>query len=320
MLLRKRIGLFLGRFRRIPAKFWAVLATVFGIADFLTWSILADLPPRKRWQFTLGMVVLSLVLAFVAALRSPTDEERVANARVLTRAAREMYTSKSYQEALRLLRMSIRMDPDSTMTIGLLGRTLVRLGYFSEALPYLSKAIEQTVVETNRRILRTNRAIAHIMLGKYGRALDDIEQNLTEKPNLKFSRRLKALIWLYLGRLDNALQEIDAVLKAHPNYLCGHATRAAIMYAMGDARSGMEEISICETALPEKGGDFYCLAFAYTFAGQYEKALDALRIAVERDPKYRARAMSDPLFADLRERPGFVEAIGKIEKEMEFAK
>jgi tetratricopeptide (TPR) repeat protein len=211
--------------------------------------------------------------------------------------------------------MSKQMDPDSTATISLLGRTLVRLGQFSEAIPHLSKGIKQTVVEANRRILRSNRAIAHIMLGEYGRALDDIEDNLGEKPNLKFSRRLRALVWLYLGRLDNALQDVDMALEQNPNYLCGHATKAVILHKLGESQAATEEIVVCESIVPEDAGDFYCLAFAYAHMRTPEEALNALRIAVERDPKYRARATGDPLFAELREHPGFAKAISNLKTE-----
>ncbi len=128
---RKRVRLFVSRFRQLAVKFWPVLATAFGIADFLTWSVLADIQPEGRWRFTLGLVALSLVLTTVVVLRAPTEDERLANARAMTRAARELYNSKNYEEALRLLRMSMQIDSDSTTIIGLPGRTLVRLGQYT---------------------------------------------------------------------------------------------------------------------------------------------------------------------------------------------
>ena len=312
---QRRVRLFLGRFRRLPAKFWAALATVFGIADFLTWSVLAGIQPKARWRFTLGIVAFSLILALVAVLRSPTEDESLANARSLTRAARNLYNAKNYEEALRLLRMSIQIDPDSTATVALLGRTLVRLGYFSEAIPYLSRAIKQTVIEGNRRISRNNRAIAYMMIREYGRALDDLEENLSENPQSKISRRHRALVWLYLGRLDNALQDINIVLEQHPTYLCGYATKAVISHKIAGREAALEEITACESIVPEDADDFYCLALAYAHLKTPEEALNTLRVAIERDPKYRARAIGDPLFGELREHPGFAKAISSLKIE-----
>jgi tetratricopeptide (TPR) repeat protein len=308
-----RVKHFLGRFRRLPTKFWAVLATVFGIADFLTWSIFANIEPEMRWRLTLAIVVFSLFLTLVVVLRVPTEDETLTNARLMTRAARQLYNSKDYEEALVMLQRSAQIDPDSTTTLGLLGRTLVRLGHFSEAIPYLSKAIRQTVIEGNRRILRSNRAIAHIMLGEYGHALDDLEDNVRENPDTRSSGRLRVLVWLYLGRLDNALREIEITLEKHPDYLCGHATKAVILHKLGQVQDAVEEIAVCESMVPEDADDFYCLAFAYAHLRTPEEALNALRIAVERDSKYRARATGDPLFAELREYPGFAKAVGNLE-------
>ncbi len=303
--LEREVLLFLGRFRYLPAKFWGILAAIFGVADFLTWSVLGDIPPGERFKWTLAFVGLSLFATIIVVLRTSTEEEKITRARVLSEKAREAYNVNEYDEALRLLKLAVQLDKESVGTTGLLGRTLTRLGYYAEAIQFLTRAIEGTKIAANKRILLTNRGVSQLMLGQFGRALDDFSECLKLSPNSTMSLRFRALTWLYLGRPENGLQDINAALKTKPKYLCGHATKAIILYELGQVESAEKELEKCEKLLPEDADDFYCMAIAYSKLAQTDQAIKALQNAIELDPKYRARAISEPLFEPIRNIPTF---------------
>lgn len=303
----KKVGLFLGRFRRLPATFWIVLATIFGIADFLTWSVLSDVAPNVRFRWTLAFLGLSLVVTIITVLRSPTEDERITRARILSKKARRAYNANEYNEALQLLKPASQLDKESVGIVGLLGRTLVRLGYYAEAIQPLTQALEGTKITSNKIILLTNRGVSLLMLAQYGRAHDDFSECIRYSPNSSRALRFRALTWLYLGRPDNGLQDINAALKTRPKYLCGHATKAIILHELGQIEPAEKELEKCEKLLPEDADDFYCMAIAYGGLNKAEQAIKALKVAIEHDPKYRARATLEPLFTKLKDIPAFRE-------------
>lgn len=280
-----------------------MLASIFGVADFLTWSILADITPRERIVWTVGIIGAALVVAFVALMRTPTTDEKILQARALHRAGRKAYSANRYAEAKHLLQRAVELDPEEVSNWGVLGRVLVRLGHFNEAIPVLTRAIELTQV--NRALYLHNRGLAYAMLGQYGRALDDFDESLKEKSNRPITLRWRAVVWLYLGRLDNALQDVDAALKMKPLYLCGHATKALLLHRLGQTEKSEKELARCLSLQPEDADDFYCLALVHAQFEEHDQALNMLRIAIERDVKYRVRAKIEPLFERLRTNEAF---------------
>ncbi|GIV87160.1 MAG: hypothetical protein KatS3mg054_1189 [Chloroflexus sp.] len=295
--LSRRIRFFFSRFRRLPIVFWAVLATIFGIADFLTWSVLSDISPSERVRWTLGIVFLALAVTVFTVARTPTTDEKMARARMLHRAAREAYEKKLYAETKKLLQQAVQYDPERVDSWGLLGRTLIRLGELQESILALTRALSLTQV--NRALYLHCRGQAYALLGQYGRALDDFEESLKEEPNRTNTLRWRALTWAYLGRYDNAMQDIEAALKLKPLYICGHATKAVILHRYGQIEKAQNEIKRCSALQPKDADDFYCLAQAYNQIGDRDQTLLMLRLAFERDPKYRVRLTLDPLFENL---------------------
>ncbi len=304
--------LILDRLKRLPVKFWALLATIFGIADFLTWSILSSIPKESRLNITLVIVIATLCITLIAVIRQPTSDEVVFHARELYRSAREHYENKKFSDALSLLQASIELDPDSTATIGLLGRCLVKLGRFEEALKHLSLAINKTVVPANRRTFRINRAISNIMLRDFGSAMNDLDDNISEEPDLKISYRQRAVVWLCMGRPQNALVDLSKVITKNPKYLCGRATRAVAYAMVGDSVNALKEVERVEKLLPKDADHFYCFSLALTYLGRFDDSVSALAIAMERDSKYIPRARKDPLLDPIRENQLFIDVIRPI--------
>lgn len=301
----KKIKLFFSRFRRLPTVYWAVLASIFGVADFLTWSILADFPPSKRWLLTLGIATGTLIFTVIMVLVRPSDTEATVYARSLSRLARESFNARDYSEAHRLLDAAIQLDNDNIASWSLLGRVLVRIGKFDEALLPLSRGLDLSQVRGNKHIILLNRSIAHYCLGDLGHALDDLNQILDESPTHIEALRLRATVWLQLGRYNNALDDIEKALSKRPTYLCGHAIKAVILKRLRKTRLARAELKQCDALQPDDSVDFYCLSLAYAHLGKVDEALDYLQTSVQHDSKCLYRAERDPLFDVIRENPQF---------------
>lgn len=305
----KRINLFLRRFRQLPAKYWVILASLFGLADFLTWSILSDIEPSQRWLWTLALAGIALLITAIAVLRQPTMDEAIAYARSLARMGRAAYNARDYSEALRLLEAAVRLDGDNLAAVGLLGRVLACLGRFEEALSPLSRAIELTQIDTNRHLLLIWRAIAAVYLGRLGSALADLDEIVKQNPKHTEALRLRATVWLLLDMVDNALCDVNAALKVKPNYLCAHAVKAIVLKRRGDLEGASRELVRCETIIPEDAVDIYHISLAYANLGQTEKALEMLRTAIQRDPRCAPRAARDTLFGEISNDTRFVDLV-----------
>jgi tetratricopeptide (TPR) repeat protein len=302
----QKLGLFLTRFRRLPTVYWAILASIFGIADFLTWSILADIPSSQRWRLTLGIAVGAFIFTLIVVIVRPSETETTIYARSLTRMAREAFNKNDYAEALRLLEASLRLDKDNVSTWSLLGRTLVRTGKFKESLLPLSRGLDLSQVEGNKHILLLNRSLAHYFLGNLGQSLDDLNQILGDTPTHIEALRLRATVWLRLNRLDNALNDVDTALKKRPTYLCAHAIKAVILKHQGKTRAAKEELKQCDSIQPDDSVDFYCLSLAHAHLGRIEDSLKYLQTSIQHDTKCLHRATRDPLFDLMKENPQFI--------------
>jgi len=305
----KRIDLFLRRFRRLPSKYWLILGSLFGIADFLTWSILSDIQPSQRWPVTLGLGVVALLITIVSIARQPDVEEIVVHSRALTRMAREAFNSTNYAESLQLLEAAVRLDNDNTAAWSLLGRVLVRLGRFDEAVVPLNRAIELTQIKGNRHLLLVNRALARIFTDNLGAALADLDLILEENPKHTEALRIRATVWLILGRYDNAFHDLNAALKIKPNYLCARAIKAVALKRIGDLEQALRELKRCEALVPEDAVDMYHISLAYANLGRVDDAIEMLEAAIQRDPRCVPRAARDRLFDEVRNDPRFLKLI-----------
>jgi tetratricopeptide (TPR) repeat protein len=220
--------------------------------------------------------------------------------------AREAFNNRRYNEALQLLEASTRLDEDNVSSWSLLGRTLVRLGRFEDAIAPLTRGLELSQVAGNIHILLLNRTLSYYYLGNLGLALDDLNKILDDNPTHIEALRIRAQVWIRLGRLENALSDIDTALMKRPTYLCARTTKVVILKQQGKIQEAEEELKQCDAIKPDDSVDFYCLSLAYAHMGNNEESLKYLQTSFQHDPKCIPRALKDPLFGPLQDDPHFM--------------
>lgn len=248
-----------------------------------------------------------------------SERDAINYARELTRIARNEFEAKNYFDAQKKLEIAVHLDPDDNATWALLGRSLTNLGRFDEAISPLTRAIEHTQFEVNRRLYVTSRLLANYFRGKYDLAILDADKIIETSSKHKEAHRLRATIWTVLNNLENALTDINVSLEKGP-YLCGHAIKALILHRMKDAVGSSTELAVCDTLERDDGVDLYCLALAHANVGNKDIALELLEKSILHDPKCLPRAKADPLFAEIRDDPRFdfvLSSVSPLSKHMD---
>lgn len=169
MLFSLKVRFFLERLRYLPTKFWVVLTALFGIADFLTWSVLANIAPSERIYWTLGIAFIGLVITIIVIVRTPSIDEKMVEARSLYRVARDTYEVKDYAKTRNLLIRAAELDPQRVSTWSLLSKTNRRLGNYHEAIEAATMAINLT--QESKPTYLHIRGMTYAMMHEYGRAL-----------------------------------------------------------------------------------------------------------------------------------------------------
>lgn len=289
--IEKKIRWIYGRVKELPAKFWMMLVSLIGVADFLTWWPLSDVEPSRRIYWTLGLVVIALVISGIGVWKYPTKNERMEQGRIFYRRGRELRQNQNYEEAKESLEESISLDPENVSAWALLGAVYLRLGLFKDSIPCLEKAIKLTQI--NEGLYRHNLGVAYFMLQDYGRAKNEFDRSLKLKPKRTRTLRWRSQVWLEYDQLERAYDDVSKALTHRPTQPHLHAMQAVILGQQGKLEEAEKKIKHIEELQPTTAEDFYFLAMAYKVLGQIEKSKDMLKVSVDTDSRFAVRATLD---------------------------
>ena len=139
--------------------------------------------------------LLRMQLSIQAAnltLRAPAPATSAsARAYELDRQARQFYTERNYESALRKLEEAIALKPGDPVLLNNLGYIYFRLGRYSEAITYLQKTI---AADPKRKEAYGNIADAYLKLGQRQEAKNNYEQYLALYPATPRAPEVKKLL------------------------------------------------------------------------------------------------------------------------------
>lgn len=89
-----------------------------------------------------------------------------------------------------------------------------------------------------------------------------------------------------------------------------HAQNARLLFSAGELERAAAEAGTAASLAPESAVSRYVNAAMKAMTGRDEEAVSELRAAIERDPRKRKEARSDPDFETLRQRQDFRDLLG----------
>jgi len=123
---------------------------------------------------------------------------------------------------------------------------------------------------------------------------------------------LRAMSYEKLGKFDLAIQDWNTLLKRKPDDPFYLWERAELYRKIGQYDQAIEDYGKSIALNPqEAAAAYYGRALAYAFKGDSRKSIQDLRNAIQLDPGYKAKVLSEAGFNSLRHHPDFIKLIRK---------
>jgi tetratricopeptide (TPR) repeat protein len=191
----------------------------------------------QNWRDTarraFAMSLLIPLLASTSAMHAIQAAGQVHSAETLGRDADAAYDRGDVQQAIRLYRELLKMQPDSVAARTNLGVALARIGDYSNAAAEYNKALKQA--PDNEKIL-LDLALAYYKQAVFDAAAADLEHLRAKHPENRQSLYLLADCYLRLGRNEDVVALLQPAYDADPH-------DRAVEFALGMAliRTGQSE-------------------------------------------------------------------------------
>lgn len=236
--------------------------------------------------------------------------EQFLDAMSFRRAAREFVKAGDIDNAIRMCRMSVKLNPNDAKVHHGLALLLLKKGILEEARIHFAKALELNpgnkaalralgVVQAEQQCRKTltlhpKDAEAHFLLGKLltqrggmEEAVRHLDEAMRLKPSLFTRVRGLAGTWTQLGRFDRVAAIYHTLLKHRPNDVASLVNMAFILAACPDpkVRNGNEAVVFASRAAEltraEDPAVLNVLAAAYAEASRFPEAIRTAQKAIQ---------------------------------------
>lgn len=211
----------------------------------------------------------------------------------------------AFEEAERLYRRALEINPSDAITLANYAYLLVRLGRRTEAVRVAELAAELDPLSAGRAVML---GLVYYFNGEYDRAIVPLRTAAALAPE---SAPVLANLSLVLAQAGRHADAVAAANRAHglgPSALTLQAQAYAYAHAGEEARARRAAAAL--QAMPEVPR--YLLAAVRISAGDRDGALDYLERAVDAREDYATALGVDPVFESLRGDPRFAVLIQRI--------
>ena len=215
--------------------------------------------------------------------------------------ASEFYFERHYEEGIALVRKSVELQPSYAFAHELLGRLLMTVGKFDEALMSLKHAVHLDPLS-----FRVNRTLgtAYSLAGLPNEAEHWCKTAMALRPSVAESHYMMARVYIQQGELEKALIEARQADRVDTNAVIA-SIDGIVLARMGDVAGAHEVLD--RLAKRSSSGYVDPLASAYieSALGNQKAALEHVRQSREDRSPFATHVNIDPLFAGLHGDPEF---------------
>jgi tetratricopeptide (TPR) repeat protein len=200
-------------------------------------------------------------------------------------------------EAIAHFETALDVSLDAQINLGI---ALLQKGMLDEAIPHLEKA---AALSPNSGELQVNLGAALVQKGRFDDAIPHFEKVLALDPDSAEARFFLGNAFYLKGRIAEALAHWRKVLAAEPNDLRVLNQAAWVLATNPEApfRNGAEAVELAERAVRVSGGRqpriLATLAASYAEAGQFSKAIETARRALDLATQQNTRQLAEGLNA-----------------------
>ena len=307
-----------------------------------------SLATRTELLLTLGMLyygqgeyqrALDSILFVMEAARRMDDDRLAVGAHTGLGAIYSDYTIGRYNDAILEFKKAIELAPDLALSHGGLGDAYAHLGRYDDAIAEYQKTIE---LDPKGAVPHNGLGTVYWRLGRYDDAIAEYERAIELDPKYAYPHNGLGSVYYELGRYDDAIAEyeraieldptnggfyynlgnvylepdrheeaIQTYLKAielKPDYLPAHLALGRIYREL----NRYEELAKHSQQTREllASDDHYNWACLEAICGNTEKALEHLKLALEKEPEFKEWAKRDPDLEWIRGDERFWEVVG----------
>jgi predicted Zn-dependent protease len=245
---------------------------------------------------------VSLILSSALVLDPDSVEARTALAGV------RLYFQWDFRAAEAEVRRVLGISANYPITHLLHADLLVATARSRDAVAAMRRAVRLDPLDHG---MRMNLAERLFSVGRHDDAITTYLEIINEYPGFSPGRVRLALCYATLGRADEALAILDD-LPDRPLSAHSLANRIITLAKVGRRTEAELRMADLEAMSRDRYLPAYQLARAHASMGTTSEALDALDRAVTARDCFVIFAATDPVLAPLRDRPGFVDILGRI--------
>lgn len=169
-----------------------------------------------------------------------------------------------HEDTIRELKQVLKLEPNDTKSLKMLGDSYIKMHAYSESLPYLRRALDESDAQPDVNIYLS-----------YGHAL------------------------IKLDRSDEALVYLEKAVKLEPGNFEAHNNLGYALFLAGRTQEAYESLKTALALNPHHATIYNNLGRVYEKFGKEAKAFEYYKLAIEIEPNH-AEARFNLGFAELR--------------------
>ncbi len=193
------------------------------------------------------------------------------------------FAKEQYNEAIAVYQKILSADQENAQAVSAMGMVLMSLGQYDKALIFAGKAVS---LRPDEATYQFRLGVVYGVIGEYDKAIENLLKASELKPYEPETYFNLGVAYWHEGQYDLALSAYKKFLAVHPGTATAHYIRGALEITRPNYA---QEIVKCRELIDKNNSDlkaYESLGIAYGQIGQYGKAMESLKAAVNLSGDY----------------------------------